>query len=115
MNTNTNTNTNTNAVVELSQCINEIDSIAQAHIPEHELTYNYLFSKEDENKGEELLFKAANLADDAFVTYDGQVNWDNIQEFYTINNTCKIYPIEQDRFGWLIGGIKTQKGIITFG
>ena len=107
--------TNNNAVLELSQCINIIDSIARTHTPGHELTYNYLFSEEDEDKGEELLFKASSLADDAFVTSDGQVNWDNITEFCKINKSCEVYPIEQDKFGWLIGGIKTLKGTITFG
>ena len=48
-----------------------------------------------------------------FIDAEGCVNYKNIIE-------CKkygiyIYCIEQDRFGWLIGGIQTNKGIIRFG
>ena len=26
-----------------------------------------------------------------------------------------VFPVEQDRFGWLIGGISTTKGVVTYG
>jgi hypothetical protein len=50
------------------------------------------------------------LADNVFITKDGVVNWNAIQE----SGYC-VFPIERDRFGWLLGGIETTKGIISFG
>jgi hypothetical protein len=50
------------------------------------------------------------LAGNVFITKDGLVNWDAIQE-----SGCCVFPIERDRFGWLLGGIETTKGIISFG
>jgi galactose-1-phosphate uridylyltransferase len=86
---------------------------------------NYMFSEENNEVGMDLLVKASNLADEIFISDQGQVIYDNIAEFYEIkknseyfnNNNIEydIYPIEQDQFGWLIGGIKTQKGVIVFG
>jgi hypothetical protein len=31
------------------------------------------------------------------------------------NSNYDVFPIERDRFGWLIGGIQTSKGIIAYG
>lgn len=27
----------------------------------------------------------------------------------------RVFPVERDRFGWLIGGISTKKGVVTYG
>lgn len=53
------------------------------------------------------------LLDRLFIDDEGHCNWDN----FDIAKGHNIYPfpIEQDRFGWLIGAIETKKGIITYG
>jgi hypothetical protein len=54
-----------------------------------------------------------NLADKLLITDQGQCNNDNISilELHNFN----VYPLESDSFGWLIGGIFTYKGIVTYG
>jgi hypothetical protein len=57
--------------------------------------------------------KAGAVASSVLIDEYGQCNWENIVilekfDFYVI-------PVEQDSFGWLIGGILTKKGIITYG
>jgi hypothetical protein len=48
-----------------------------------------------------------------FIHEDGNVNYDNICE--VSKHGISIFPLERDRFGWLVGGIETKKGIIAFG
>lgn len=43
----------------------------------------------------------------------GQCHWANISILKSVG--YNVIPIEKDRFGWLIGGIVTNKGIITYG
>jgi len=44
---------------------------------------------------------------------NGRCNWSNISILKSVG--FDVIPIEKDRFGWLIGGIVTKKGIITYG
>jgi hypothetical protein len=44
---------------------------------------------------------------------EGNCNWENIHTLET--NGFSVIPIEKDSFGWLIGGIVTKKGILTYG
>jgi hypothetical protein len=53
------------------------------------------------------------IADTLLITDDGKCNWDNIE--ILMDNSIEVFPVELDRFGWLIGGIRTTKGIITYG
>jgi hypothetical protein len=53
------------------------------------------------------------IANTLLITDDGKCNWDNI--LFLIDNSIEVFPVELDRFGWLIGGIRTTKGIITYG
>jgi hypothetical protein len=53
------------------------------------------------------------LATDALVTGDGRCNWSAISEVK--NNGFDVFPLERDSFGWLVGGIKTRRGIVAFG
>jgi hypothetical protein len=39
-----------------------------------------------------------------FITEHGRCNWDAISKFEEFAG-CRIYPVEKDCFGWLIGGI----------
>jgi len=57
--------------------------------------------------------EASSLATELFVTDEGSCNNENIIKFrkYGYN----VFAIEQDRFGWILGGINTDKGIITYG
>lgn len=34
---------------------------------------------------------------------------------YEMKKKFHVYPLEQDRFGWLIGAIELNRGIIVFG
>ena len=64
-------------------------------------------------KDHELIHNISNLAVVLLITEQGDCNWDNIM--MSRNNGIDIFPLEQDRFGWLIGGIQTEKGIIQYG
>jgi len=58
-----------------------------------------------------LVNRISDVATRLFIV-EGRCNWDTIQEARDLN--INIFPIEQDRFGWLIGGIHTKKGVISF-
>lgn len=53
------------------------------------------------------------LANELLITKEGYCNWDNIDILRS--SGFGVIPIEQDSFGWLVGGILTNKGIITYG
>jgi hypothetical protein len=53
------------------------------------------------------------IANTLLITDDGKCNWYNIEKL--IDNSIEVFPVELDRFGWVIGGIRTTKGIITYG
>jgi hypothetical protein len=61
----------------------------------------------------EIINEISCLADDLLITKDGHCNWDAIHELE--DKKIYIFPVEKDRFGWVIGGIPTTKGIITYG
>jgi hypothetical protein len=61
----------------------------------------------------ELISEISDLACELFITNSGKCNGDTIAE--AGKHGINIFPVEQDRFGWLIGGIGTKKGIITYG
>ena len=55
----------------------------------------------------------SNLAETHLITRNGQCNWDEIQ---TLGDAgYRVFAVEQDRYGWLLGAIHTKKGIITYG
>ncbi len=53
------------------------------------------------------------IANRVLITDDGECDWDAIDILK--QNGFRVIPIERDRFGWIIGGILTKKGIITYG
>jgi heterodisulfide reductase subunit A-like polyferredoxin len=53
------------------------------------------------------------LADQVLITGDGRCNWSAISEVK--NNGFNVLPLERDSFGWLVGGIKTRRGVVAFG
>jgi hypothetical protein len=60
-----------------------------------------------------LITEIKNIADTHLVTEEGRCNWDNILDL--MDKSVEVFPIEADDFGWLVGGIRTSKGIITYG
>jgi hypothetical protein len=52
------------------------------------------------------------LANDVLIA-DAGCNWENIRHLTSLG--WAVFPIERDRFGWLIGGIQTKKGVIPYG
>jgi hypothetical protein len=57
--------------------------------------------------------EAGNIADAILITIKGGIDWDAVD---LINDHgYSVFPLERDRFGWLLGGIATKKGIISFG
>lgn len=54
------------------------------------------------------------LASGYFITNGGACNWKNMKAFEEFSG-CKIFPLEKDSFGWLIGGIKYEEKIYSFG
>lgn len=54
------------------------------------------------------------LACKLFITREGHHNRVEINKFESYA-PCKIFPLEQDSFGWLIGGIKYGDKTFSFG
>ncbi len=52
-------------------------------------------------------------AEDVLITSDGRCNWERIRILQSMGYS--IFPVEFDGFGWITGGIRTKKGIITYG
>jgi hypothetical protein len=66
----------------------------------------YTFIKDDEGDLEGLCWSAL------YPTGNGMhINSKNALK----QNGFKVFPLEKDSFGWLIGAVTTNKGIITFG
>jgi hypothetical protein len=53
------------------------------------------------------------LANKHLITSKGQCNWYNIN--FLKEKGFNVFPVEQDSFGWMLGGISTSKGIIVYG
>lgn len=53
------------------------------------------------------------LANKYLITDKGQCNWYNINILRS--DGIEIFPLEQDSFGWMLGGITTSKGVIVYG
>ena len=66
-----------------------------------------------DDKPQELVKEAVNLADKVLITNGGKPNFDNINVIR--ENGFDVFPGEKDSFGWLTGCIRTAKGIIVFG
>lgn len=54
------------------------------------------------------------LASGIFITDEGRCNWDTIKYFETYAGV-KIYALERDSFGWLVGGIEYHKKVFSYG
>lgn len=54
------------------------------------------------------------LCDDVLISSQGRNNSANMRALIDATG-CSIYAGEQDSFGWLIGCVRTAKGVITYG
>jgi hypothetical protein len=59
------------------------------------------------------VIEAINLADALLISKHGDIDWYSVDVLRA--EGYAVFPLEKDRFGWLIGGIATQKGTISFG
>lgn len=59
------------------------------------------------------VIEAGNTADAVLITDLSGIDWDAVH----VLGDCgySVFPLERDRFGWLLGGIVTKKGILSFG
>jgi hypothetical protein len=60
-----------------------------------------------------LICEIKSIADVLLITPEGGCNWKNIE--ILIDKSVEVFPVELDRYGWIVGGIRTKKGIITYG
>ena len=47
------------------------------------------------------------------ITDGGHLNWEKKDELHA--HGFELVPIEQDRWGWIVGAVITDVGMITFG
>lgn len=52
-------------------------------------------------------------AEELLITSDGNCDWGNMATVY--DHGFRVFPVERDSFGWVLGGISTTKGVITYG
>lgn len=50
---------------------------------------------------------------DILITEGGHLDWDAKDQLEMFG--FEVYPVEQDRWGWILGAVITNKGDITFG
>lgn len=60
-----------------------------------------------------IVAEISDLAEFLLITDGGNCHWDNIADLVTRGYSA--FPVEKDGFGWLIGGISTNKGVVTYG
>ena len=60
-----------------------------------------------------IVMEIQSIAEDVLITEKGQCNWKNIKILE--ENNIHVFPVEWDVGGWIVGGISTTKGIITYG
>lgn len=73
------------------------------------------FLEEDEFLSQDIpiVHEISLMADDILITPSGFCNWANIHLMEDYG--YRVFPLERDSFGWLVGGIQTEKGIIAYG
>lgn len=56
----------------------------------------------------------ANMLQELFITAGGHMDFDAKDKFME-EYGYELYPVEHDRWGWVLGGLQTKKGTIVFG
>lgn len=54
------------------------------------------------------------LLEELFITAGGHIDFDAKDKFMETYG-YELYPVEHDRWGWILGGLITKKGVIVFG
>jgi hypothetical protein len=72
-----------------------------------------LFDEEFILRDNPVVLEASYIAESVLITSSGGVDWDAVSVLGEAGYS--VFPIEKDRFGWLIGGIQTGVGILTYG
>ena len=72
-----------------------------------------LFDEEYIIRDNHAALEASNIAENVLITTSGNVDWDAVDVLREAGYA--VFPVERDRFGWLIGGIHTSVGILTYG
>jgi hypothetical protein len=57
--------------------------------------------------------EASNIAENVLITTTGNTDWISVNLLRKAG--YQVFPVEKDGFGWLIGGIHTGVGILTYG
>jgi len=65
------------------------------------------------DKNKHPLVRIVEYLADKYLIEDGQIVYGNIGLLE--EDDISVFPVERDSVGWLIGGIQTNKGVITFG
>lgn len=58
--------------------------------------------------------KIAHMLEELFITAGGHMNYD-LKDMFMQTYGYELYPVEKDRWGWILGGLQTSKGTIVFG
>ena len=101
---------NANDLIDLLKQVDACPEIAQGN-PAAD-GYYYLTDGE-EDKLHPLIQEVVGAANIALVTTDGHCLWENHARLNAAG--FRIFPGEQDSFGWLTGCITTTKGIVVYG
>jgi hypothetical protein len=56
----------------------------------------------------------ARMLEEIFITPGGHMDYDAKDKFMETYG-YELYPVEHDRWGWILGGLQTKKGTIVFG
>ena len=98
---------------ELIKALNELfDNALKVGIVEYPEDPGYLYFKEDND----LYKKVDKLCDQLLIDSSGHCNWTNISTLR--NSGFKVFPGDQDSFGWLVGCIQRngdRKLTFTYG
>jgi hypothetical protein len=104
-----------NGLLELPVFIRKEMTELMGLIKDHNPKDHKRKNEEDEDFEDcDICDKIGELASGLFITNGGHCNWDNIKKFEEMA-TCDIFSIERDSFGWLIGGIKYEGKIYSYG
>ena len=72
-----------------------------------------LFDEEYIVRDNPAALEASNIAENVLITTTGNTDWISVNLLRKAG--YQVFPVEKDGFGWLIGGIHTGVGILTYG
>lgn len=79
-----------------------------------ERTSGITFVKDDYiARNNPIVLEATDLAERTLITPSGECDWDAIEALQ--HHGYDAFAVERDGFGWMVGGIVTRVGILTYG